>query len=284
MKHTTKFGIALTMLLGFTACQKVIQLELKDPSPILIVEAILTDQPTLGSNFVRLTKNTDYDALSAAALGVSGASITIVDNLGNRDSLFEVPANLIGGLRGFYGSLTMKGVVGRTYTLTILSEGKTYTAVSTMPAHHTAIDSLTTRRQQFGDPKDSVNRLVYVHFKDKPGVVENFRMQSSRQDTATKLPLPNVQYRLLSNNRLLPDAQYHNIPMFNLPFAKGETAIVTLWNMDAKVYDYFVTLQDATGNAFATPAAPSNPNTNIKGGAQGYFAAVSEGKDTILVK
>lgn len=277
-----KYIFALSALCGFTSCQKVIQLELKDPSPVLIIEAIITDQPTLGSNYVQLTKNTDYDAFSVAALGVSGASITIEDNVGNRDSLVEVPPNFVGGLKGIYFMPSIQGTSGRTYTLTIIAEGKTYTAVSTMPGHHTAIDSLTVKRQQFS--QDSTNQLVYVHFKDKTGVVENFRMQTSRRDTSINLPIANVQYRLQSNNRLLPDGQYHNLPLFNMPFAKGETAIVKLWNMDAKVYDYFVTLQEATGNAFATPAAPANPNTNIKGGAQGYFAAVSESKDTILVK
>jgi Domain of unknown function (DUF4249) len=288
-----KLGIGLTMLLGFIACQEVIEVPLKDPSPIFIIEAILSDQPELGSSYVQITKNTDYSSLDPTAFGVSGASITITDNLGNRDSLFEVPPSAIGGLKGFYGKFGMQGVLGRTYTLNVQVEGKTFTAVSTMPAHHTNIDSLTSKRNEFAgnnnnnpDPTvdTSANEIVTIHFKDKPNVVEHFRIQTSRRNPKNLLPIAETQYIMRSNERLFRDAEYHHTPFFILNFAKGDTATFRLWNMDAKVYDYFNTLQEVTGNAFATPAAPANPNTNIKGGAQGYFAVVSEARKVIIVK
>ncbi|GAB3989271.1 hypothetical protein GCM10028807_13810 [Spirosoma daeguense] len=91
--------------------------------PSLIVEGQITNQP--GPYSVRLTQTADYSFKSINLLE-TGATVTIEDNLGNRETLTEqapggVYLTKVNGIRG---------VAGRSYKLTILTKaGKRYESV-----------------------------------------------------------------------------------------------------------------------------------------------------------
>ncbi|GAA4402447.1 hypothetical protein GCM10023187_17540 [Nibrella viscosa] len=86
----------------------------------LVVEGLITDRP--GPYTVKLTTSADYSFKSVNLL-VNGATVTISDNAGNQEVLKEI------GSSGSYQSSPtgIRGVAGRTYTLTIQTrDGKRY--------------------------------------------------------------------------------------------------------------------------------------------------------------
>ncbi|MBD2703233.1 DUF4249 domain-containing protein [Spirosoma sp. BT702] len=118
-------ALAYTPLLLFiflmVACVTEFQPDAVSIPPSLIVEGQITDQP--GPYSVKLTRSADYSYTSLNLLE-TGATVTIEDNLGNRETLKETTAG--GGI--YQTSATgIRGVVGRSYKLTIQTKaGKKY--------------------------------------------------------------------------------------------------------------------------------------------------------------
>ncbi len=105
-------------LLLFTACTLVTCIDPYSPrldkfESLLVVDALLTDENK--SNYVRLSRT--FDTLGKEPERISGALVTIRDDLGNSTVLNE-------GTAGVYrtDSLIFRGVTGRTYTLHILTQ------------------------------------------------------------------------------------------------------------------------------------------------------------------
>ncbi len=65
----------------------------------------------------------------------------------------------------------------------------------------------------------------------------------------------------------------------------GDTTVVDVSTMNPRVYDYFEIVEDLQ-RGFGDPfdPIPTNPPTNIEGGALGYFHATSIYRDTIIVR
>lgn len=116
MKHS----ILIVLLLAVAACVTEFQPDSLSIPPSIVVEGQVTDAP--GPYTVRLTRTADYSIRSINLLE-TGATVTIEDNAGNRETLQEQPPGgvyqtKVGGIRG---------VAGRSYKLTITTKaGKRY--------------------------------------------------------------------------------------------------------------------------------------------------------------
>ncbi len=65
----------------------------------------------------------------------------------------------------------------------------------------------------------------------------------------------------------------------------GDTVTVELLSIDKATYDYFNTLRDIlSSDRAATSLSPANPNTNLSGGALGYFAAWAIDRKVIILQ
>jgi hypothetical protein len=109
-------GVLLTLLA--VSCVTEFQPDAVGLPPSLIVEGQVTDQP--GPYSIKLTRSADYSYKSLNLLE-TGATVTISDNLGNQETLKELPTG------GTYLTTALRGVVGRSYRLTIQTKaGKRY--------------------------------------------------------------------------------------------------------------------------------------------------------------
>ena len=70
-----------------TGCQKVINVDLNEAAPRIVIEGLITDEP--GPYAVSLTKSGSYFNQPVLAT-VSGATVTITDDAGTTDSLKEI--------------------------------------------------------------------------------------------------------------------------------------------------------------------------------------------------
>src|SRR5580658_3438538 len=130
------FPIAAFFILTLlTACQKVINLNLRTAPPKYVISGNITNLP--GPYQVTIGQTLAVDS-NYSFNGVSQANVSIRDNAGNSETLREIQP-------GVYNTATLQGVPGRTYELTIAIGPNSYTAASTMP-QQVSLDSLYTEQ------------------------------------------------------------------------------------------------------------------------------------------
>lgn len=254
MKQLTYIIAAMTI--GFASCTKVIDVNLDKTEPKLVVEGNITD--TTGPAMIKLTKTINIDKNNNFP-GVSGAIVTISDNAGNSETLHEVEA-------GIYQTKTLVGVPGRTYTLTVQSEGTTYTAVSMMPVK-VAYDSLGFKDVQ---TFDGMVPYPTVYYRDPVGQGNYYRAVRYVNG------IPDGELYIESDEFI--DGKNRAAILFNGGgrdeednLKPGDVVTVEMQCIDKTIYEYLLEREEADGNSQA--ASPANPTGNISNGAAGYFSA-----------
>ena len=246
------------------SCQKVIDLKVKDAGKRYVIEGNITDQP--GPYTVTISQSTAFD-VPYAFQGVGGATVTIRDDAGNSEILQEVE-------KGVYKTSTLSGVEGRTYDLRISVGEKTFTSTSTMP-HLVSFDSLYTREQ--GYFTKTVKAAVPV-FTDPKGQGNSYRFNqyiNGRLDKGLYYQNDDFTDGLTNSFALLqedPDSTLHT----------GDRVEVDMQCIDKAVYKYWFSLDEASTGDGGT--IPSNPVTNIQGGALGFFSAHTSQRRSLIVK
>ncbi len=268
----TKFSgmiIVLSVLLSLPACEDVIDVNLNDSEPRVVIEAYITNNPEIAT--VIISKSTDYFTPGEIPF-VNGAEVTISDNSGNSYSLQQFDD-------GIYLSPHVEAEIGRIYTATVTVEGITYTASTMMPQPLT-IDSLTSEYQEgggFGNDEDEGYRL-HVFFTDPENIANYGRIKLAFNDSTVE-------------DYFLYDDEFNNgnaidYSWFFRVFQPGDTVRVELMSMDEGVYDFYRTVAyvvagDEGGGPDITPA---NPLTNWDNDALGYFGAYAIEYDTLIVQ
>ena len=252
-------AISITTGIITTSCEKVINVDLNTANPALVIEGNITNLP--GPYTVTLTKTTSYfDNVTVPR--VTGAKVVITDDAGGVDTLIEIGA-------GIYNTTHIQGQIGRTYTLKVVSESKTYQAVSTMP--DTVSIQYLTYEFRNGRPAsgDSSGYHVHCHFADPAGVKNYYRAMLTYRDT-----IQNGSDNITNFEDNLSDGRPINLTVRGQSFRLGDSTKVFLISEDANVFEYFKVLRsivDAGGvNSTSTP---QNPPSNISNGALGYFCA-----------
>lgn len=258
--------IILSCLLS--GCQKVINIDLNEASPRMVIEGLVTDHP--GPYLVTISKSGSY--FNEPVLPpVTGALVIITDNAGTTDTLKETSA-------GMYVTSRLQGVPGRTYSLTVVYDNTEYTGSSTMH-RHVEIDSLKLKKsdsQGFGfggNNKDKVRVDIHCFFKD-PDEKNFYRVKSFTNDTTR-----------VGNYRLYDD-QYTNGEETDLRVGRtsaGETNRYELYSLDKSTYEYYRTLSDLLHTNPIFGSTPANPVSNISNRALGYFGAAAISQKTILI-
>ncbi|RYD53186.1 MAG: DUF4249 domain-containing protein [Sphingobacteriales bacterium] len=255
-------GLGL-VLLGAASCEKVIDLKVGDSTPQVVVEGRVTDSAQAWT--VRLTKTIPFDT-STYEEPVAGASVLIQDaTAGTTDTLREA-------IPGHYVTQFAKaGVAGHTYNLTIQSASGTFTATSVLP-QRVPIDST---RVETSSAFGRTAAQLFVVFTDPPGIPNFYRFV---------LRANGKKQRTDVRDDRLTDGRVNGRPSI-LPYddeegiGSGTVVTIDIEGLDAGVYNYFRSF----GNADGSSAAPANPITNIQGGAQGYFGALSVQQQIIVL-
>ena len=254
MKDLKYIVIILLLSATFLSCEKEIDLELKSATPRLVIDASIS---AVSSCNVQLSMTKDYWDQNDLPKGVSGATITIHDSKGNKETLTEVNGN------GFYTS-NMQGVVAEKYTLTVEVDGEIYTATEELPAAVPIIDIGTYKLDTGGD----AYFFPTISFKD-PIEVDNYYL-----------------YRLTINNHTMQGTQYEDDKNSNgkdrdpiLFFDKkenndeelklGDHVIVELQSISKGTYTFYKTISSPGG------AQSGNPIGNFSGNVLGMFKAYS---------
>jgi hypothetical protein len=213
---------------------------------------------------------------------------------------------------GIYYTTAIVGAPGRSYTLTVEHEGRTYTATDKMP-FGTVLDSVVLKPEGIGlDGKSGQGFDVpFLSFAEPQDQVNYYIFTASVLDSAYrgmgKLFLPearafNVVYYESLLNTGVEWPFYMVSDKFMFPymtdFKMNDGTSVRSWysgtdegwgggwasgymdvymlSVSRPAYQYYVALRDQfyqDGGAFSP--APASPPTNVSNGGQGFFMAIS---------
>lgn len=253
-----------TLLFSLSSCKKVIDLKLKETTPLIVVDGQVTNSSTLGS-LVKLSKTTKVNT-DNTSIPLIGATVTIQEDNGTVYSMPEVS-------NGVYKNANLVGVIGKTYHLKVITNGVTLTSSSTMPVM-VNFDSLAV--EDFPNFGKTV-KVVTPFYKDPKGFGNNYNLS------------------IYKNGRLIKDAFAYDDSFIDgkkvaFPlmysreqdeFKKGDIIDVVMNCVDYDNYKYWFSFsQSSTGSS---QAVPDNPITNIKGNAIGVFGAVTYQKRTVVI-
>lgn len=244
--------VFLVTILLFSSCEKVIDLNLESSGSKLVIEGNITDQA--GPYFVKLTKTVPFDEASIYP-AVEDAMVIVSDNTGVTDTLTYTTG-------GIYQTNMLQGVPGRTYTLAVTTEGKTYTAESIM-APYVAFDSVRTSSFEFAGMIQNVIVPVYT---DPVSIGNNYYFVLKINGVLDKTYM---LWNDNTNNGVLNQRPL----MTNTTIESGDNISLEMQTVNVDSYNYYYTLSQISGNGPGGGTTPTNPPNNITGGALGLFSA-----------
>jgi hypothetical protein len=167
MKKVTLLIVLFTAIF-LTSCEEVVDVDLDTAPPKLVIEAAINWQKgTTGKQqTIKLTTTTGY--FENVIPTVSGATVYVNNSSNERFNFIEVPKT------GRYVCPNFKPVIDEEYTLTVISNGNTYTANETLKS----VVPITRIEQNneggftgkdieikafYSDPADSENFYLYKY-------------------------------------------------------------------------------------------------------------------------
>jgi hypothetical protein len=265
MKHL-KILLPVLSLVMWCSCEKVIDLDLNQSSPAVVIEGDITNET--GPYTIRITQSINFDDRNEFP-PVSDAVVTVSDSEGNRELLTEVSP-------GVYETQTTEGIPGRTYTLEVVVNNRSYTAASTMPDPVSLQDLSIEEGGFIGETE----REVVAWFQDAPGQKNYYRFRASNGSLPFSRPYAfedKAYDGAYIRYAIEPDENSDE-----LRIEAGDSIAVELLGVDRHVHLYFLTLSQYTGEG--PPTSPANPISNISSGALGYFSAHTISRKTIIVE
>ncbi len=289
-----KFIAVLVCVTFLFSCEKNIDFKLKEVPPLLVVDAsIENNQPPI----VILSKSFDY--FSKISLDLLASSFVhnadvFISYGSHEQKLKEYFIDSTGGVRIYFYSIdsanlasSFKGQLNTTYNLKLISEGKEYTATTTIPLLEKKIDSLWWKPVSFS--KDSTEVNVTVRSTDPPGL-GNYIRYFTKTNEGNFFPgtqsvfddqlIDGTTYEL----KLDPGIDRNNPVAFDKNFFhRGDTVTLKLSNIDRTTYQFWLTMEFAyqsIGNPFASP---NKVLGNISNGGLGAFCGYAPVFKTLII-
>lgn len=270
------------VLLGasFTACERVIDLELSDGDDLPYVDAWITDQP--GVQTIKFLRAVDYLS-SDEAEAVSDATITVTDVTAG----ISYPFTYQNGAYNYDAGNTPIGVIGHTYKLSITWNSEQFEATDVLK-RNTKIDSLTSEFKE-ADGQDKEGYYVKLYAYDVVGAVDYYWIRTYR----------NGELNYYVGEMLSADGSYSDdglsdgyafirpfregVTSGEKPYEKGDNVKVLIRSLSEASYEFVDQVQDQLTNEgmFATvmhnvPANLQNLDSTSNTKIYGWFGTVAE--------
>ena len=301
-----KIAFLLLLIMGLNSCSKEVKIDILGFEENLVIDgSIETGTPAivLLSNSKDIYASTDINSylsgfISGATVTVSNGTITdtlieiCTDNLpAGFDSVaaayFGVPIEQLVDLHlCAYVSSGIVGEVGKTYTLKVIHNNKTYTS-STKIENPTVLDNLFWKEQAnlpgYG--------FSWAKITDSPIMGDAYRWEvKNLSDVSFSKPFqPFTDDRFyngltfefsVENPMSFKDTTIEN--QYKGYYKLGDKIVVKFSKLGKKEFQFFEKKYNqifSGGNPFATP---TNIPSNIEGGALGVWAGFSPWYDTLI--
>jgi hypothetical protein len=292
-----RYTLSLLFIALFASCEKEVQVDLQSTPAQLVVQGVIENgQPPL----VMLTTSIGFfshvDISTIGNIFVHNALVTVSD--GSRTvTLKEYAVDTAGNTKfSFYtldtgsaGNLLI-GELGKQYSLSVTTGGKTYTAVTSIP-HPKGLDSLWFGEPVFKRRKTPDNaQELYGNYTD-PDTPGNYVRYYTRRNNDAFYPGGLFSDELVNGKVIRAVdlfAGYNDTANVNsdsvIYFYPGDTVTLKWCEIDKGVYNFWNTYEFALrsgGNPFSSPI---NVKTNITNGGLGLWAGYGTIYTTMVVK
>jgi hypothetical protein len=261
MKNIYIISVFILSVLS-SSCEEVIPLNLDTAPPKLVVEAaIVWKKGTTGSTQkIKLSNTVSY--YSDTASKVLGATVFIKNSANTLFTFTEVPNT------GEYRCVDFVPVIGENYTLTIISNGNTYSANETLQS----VAPITTVEQNNQGGFSGKNVEIKTNFIDPPNVT-NYYLYRYTYSSQVK-----------SNFYVDEDVFFNGNPFFSLSrnstIKAGDRIEINHYGISKTYYNYMSILVNIAGNTGGGPfqSPPATVRGNIINTTQpenfplGYFS------------
>lgn len=263
------FLFAMLAIALLNSCTKVIDINLNEAGPKIVIEAELVS----GTHdfTVKITKTSDFFN-PGQPLNIADATVFLKTGT-------NAPLNLKNDGNGIYTLKNFTATENTSYFLSVTAEGKTYEATDFLPKN-VPVDSLSLKvgeKNPFSSVGGADSFEIVVNYQDPLADLNFYRIKSTVNGTprseGTKLLVIEDRYSV---------GAYFRLPIFTDSYELNDQVEVELVSMSHAMFNYFTTLAllvDGSGSP-----APTNPTSNWSGGALGYFGAFSVSKKSVLVR
>ncbi|WP_418498579.1 DUF4249 domain-containing protein [Flagellimonas sp.] len=267
MKTFKKIILAI-IVIAFTSCVDVVDVEVQDGPTRLVVEASLNwEKETAGNEqTIRLSESSPFFSTDTVT-EVTGASVVVTNDTSGDEFVFADQGN------GEYLSTTFEPVLGQSYSLRIEHNGEVYTASETMTPVTDITDIFQKREEGFNDEELE----VHIVFTDPEEEGNNYLFKFQREGDL----LPGLEVgedRFLNGNEIdwwyeIEEDEDENIE----PFQPGDILQIEMYGISRPYYDYIKILVEQLGGTSlfdSTPVAVKGNcinETNPENYAFGYF-------------
>jgi hypothetical protein len=253
--------ILLVGLISLGACEKQIDLPVKDATSRLVIHGEVSNSFT--EHVVQIQRTLSLDKQDTLT-SISGAEVLVRELEGGRVFRFNEVSP------GRYVSQVFSGQIGYTYELEVNFAGKSYQARSRMP-EIVPIDSIgISQTTLFGENQ----KFITLKFKD-PEEVQNYYRYLLRINDE-----PFQFIRVFSDRYNNGKFVQHDLLGEDMDFAEGQRITVIRQHVDAPTFMFWESVQN--NNPFE--AAPSNPPSNLSGGALGVFSAYAKSEFAVVIQ
>ncbi|GBU08041.1 hypothetical protein AwDysgo_13720 [Bacteroidales bacterium] len=249
------------LVLTFPACEKVIDANLNESDPKIVIQGEIAQDSLC---WVKVSKSKKFGDDNQFP-GIENAVVSIKNTSGQEEILSFNDL-------GIYVSKVIRGQLGEKYELTVLVEDQTFTASSTLP-EKVKIDSINI--YNLITPGGDTLRIPRIFYIDPLGISNYNRKLLFINGMQIKKTIFADDDSFRDGN-LIKDLLFYDTEETNDESLKdGDLVRVEMQSIDKGAFDFFNTLKYIS-------QLLTNPTSNIRGGALGYFSAYSQ--DTISME
>jgi hypothetical protein len=287
--------VAIIMGMLFSSCEKTITFRPNESDPVVVVEASIENNR---APVVILSQSLNYFSQISPELLASSfirnADITI-SNGTKTHKLKEYNVRVASGYTLYYyttDSSNMNtafvGEFGQSYTLSVKTNEREYTATTTIPILTKKIDSLWW--EDAPNNPNPAKVIVMGRFIDPPGL-GNYTRYFTQVDGWHFLP----GFNSVVDDQLTDGITYNfqiekgvdRNNSFNLEeypfFNHGDSVVVKYCNIDKATFDFWRTMEYSYANIGNPFASPNKVISNIHGGGLGYFGGYAAQYKSIII-
>lgn len=294
-----KLFLAAFFSIVLISCEREMKIDLPESESKLVVEGAIENGTF---PIVRLSRSIGFFAKIDTSIFfnsfVSGAHISVSDD-SRTITLKEYKVSLGTYTTNFYTvdtadlvAMSFVGIPGKSYTLIIESEGKTYTATTSIPALNYGLDSFWSELPTSTEDLeiDSTYRVVKGKYRNTTGISNKLRLSNAINGGPFYFPYFSIYDDAIVGDApitidILPgwdkfDTLGNNFQYFHL----GDTIDIKTATIDNATYEFYRTLETSYGSVGNPFAAPIIVTTNIEGGALGVWAGYGAVVKRLIVK
>ena len=263
MKNLTLLFITITLLFS---CQKVIDVDLNDANPKLVIEANYTAQDSTVRVLISYTAN--YFSGNPNPT-VNNASVQIIDQNGISTT---IPFNA----NGAYILSNYIPQFNTNYTMNVIVNGVTYSSSCFLPAVVNQ-EPITTQFLPDGFFGSAPFYLTFWRFNDPVGEENYYQARVTYNDT-----IKDGVFDLIIQDDKLINGNLAQRPIFTKLFQQFDTVEIEMRSISKTVYNYYYELQSLGGGQ--NSAAPANPSYYWTNKALGYFSCYGTSTQSLIIQ